>query len=82
MSDQETEVRKGITDLGNFIDECLVELTGRDVGFCLVVIDSEPDTPICYASNCHHQIAGAAMEMVIDEWKQGHTVIPENHLNS
>jgi len=63
-------------ELASAIDSQLKQVTGKDLGFCLVVFNEEDNSYCNYVANTDRQITKEALKHMIELWEKGMPDIP------
>ena len=76
MSKADTLVSKGLLDLAAAIELWTEKLTGKRLGFCLMVFSDEKHGTSSYISNTDRKLTAAALRELLDRWEEGMADIP------
>ncbi len=76
ISPEDALISKIMIDLAKAIDQTLKKYLGADIGFSLVVFNTENDSRANYVSNCKREDVHKALSELVDFWEKGSPDIP------
>lgn len=81
VTKEDQEISRGLPDLAALIKAELEKLSGRNMGFALVVFNTEVGSRMNYVSNCDRNEVVGAFKSMLTKWEAGMPDIPSHEIH-